>query len=205
MPTKAAFILILHMQKHALTLALLLLAVGAARAQQPANTVGITLGYGRTNLRDSGPYSSVKHSAYQAGLNADVYLGEMFSFHPEALYTLQYFDATNSDFSRDISYINVPLLARLHASGFFFEAGPEVNFALGAKNEAGDNVRSDVNPVVLDYVLGLGYQLGSGLGLGVRYEGGASNVFKNNTSTVIGNNSLKSNTFWVNLSYAFGK
>jgi hypothetical protein len=59
--------------------------------------------------------------------------------------------------------------------------------------------------VVLDYVVGVGYQLGSGLGLGVRYDGGASNVFKNNTSSVIGNNSLKSNTFWVNLSYAFGK
>jgi hypothetical protein len=193
------------MKKSFLTLGVCVAAIGAAHAQQPANTVGITLGYGRTNIRDNGSYFAMKHSAYQAGLNADVYFSERFSFHPEALYTLQYFDATNEDYNRDISYINVPLLARLHASGFFFEAGPEVNFALTAKNEAGDNVRSDVNPVVLDYVVGVGYQLGTGLGLGVRYDGGASNVFKNNTSTVIGNNSLKSNTFWVNLSYAFGK
>ena len=193
------------MKKHALTFALLLGMAGAVQAQQPANNVGITLGYGRTNIRDNGPYYAMKHSAYQAGLNADVYFSEMVSFHPEALYTLQYFDATNADYNRDISYINVPLLARLHAKGFFFEAGPEVNFALAAKNEAGDNVKSDVNPVVLDYVLGLGYQLGTGLGLGLRYDGGASNVFKNNTSAAIGSNSLKSNTFWVNLSYAFGK
>jgi hypothetical protein len=193
------------MKKSFFTLGLCIAAISAAHAQQPANTVGITLGYGRTNIRDNGPYSSMNHSAYQAGLNADVYFSEIFSFHPEALYTLQYFDASNEAYNRDISYINVPLLARLHASGLFFEAGPEVNFALTAKNEAGDNVRSDVNPVVLDYVVGLGYQLGTGLGLGIRYDGGATNVFKNNTTNVIGNNSLKSNTFWLNLSYAFGK
>jgi hypothetical protein len=193
------------MKKSFFTLGLCIAAISAAHAQQPANTVGITLGYGRTNIRDKGPYSSMNHSAYQAGLNADVYLSEIFSFHPEALYTLQYFDASNEAYNRDISYINIPLLARLHASGLFFEAGPEVNFALTAKNEAGDNVRSDVNPVVLDYVVGLGYQLGTGLGLGIRYDGGATNVFKNNTTNVIGNNSLKSNTFWLNLSYAFGK
>lgn len=71
------------------------------------------LGYGLTNLRDNGPYSAMSYSAYQAGLNADVYFGEMLSFHPEALYTLQYFDATNENSSRDISYINLPLLASL--------------------------------------------------------------------------------------------
>ncbi|WP_151089283.1 porin family protein [Hymenobacter baengnokdamensis] len=193
------------MKKSFFTLALLVATASAAYAQTPANTVGITLGYGRTNLRDSGPYSSVNHSAYQAGLNADVYFSESFSFHPEALYTLQYFDSNNTDLSRDISYINVPLLARVHAKGLFFEAGPEVNFALTAKNEAGNDVKSDVNPVVLDYVLGLGYQLGTGLSIGLRYDGGATNVFKNNTGTIIGNNSLKSNTFWLNVAYSFGK
>lgn len=193
------------MQKLCFSLVILLAAIGTAHAQQPANTVGVTLGYGRTSLRDSGPYSSMQHSAYQAGLHADVYFSDMFSFHPEALYTLQYFDATNSDFSRDISYINVPLLARLHASGLFFEAGPEVNFALTAKNEAGDNVRSDVNPVVLDYVVGLGYEFGSGPAIGIRYDGGATNVFKSTSTTALGSNNLKSSTFWLNLSYSFGK
>ena len=57
-----------------------------------------------------------------------------------------------------MDYINVPLLARYHANGLFFKAGPEVNFALSAKNEAGADVKSrDVTPVALDYMVGLGY------------------------------------------------
>ncbi|MGI4873504.1 MAG: porin family protein [Janthinobacterium lividum] len=194
------------MKKNLLTLALLLAGAGAAQAQRPASTIGLTLGYGRTQQLGNNVYSPVGHSAYQGGLTADVYLGEALSFHPEALYTLQYYDTSNNDdLNRDITYINVPLLARYHADGLFFELGPEVNFALGAKNEAGDDIKSrDVNPVVLDYVAGLGYQLSSGLALGLRYDGGFTNTFKTNSSTALGRGEFKSSTFWLNLSYAFG-
>lgn len=104
------------------TLALLAGAATAAQAQTPSNTIGIKAGYGITSLSGSSTgYSSVSHSAYQAGLMADLYLGEVLSFHPEALYTKQYFDATDLvALSRDVDYINVPLLARYHADGLFF-------------------------------------------------------------------------------------
>lgn len=195
-----------------LPIVLLASTIGVAQAQNPASTIGITAGYGRTSLLKNNQYSPTTHSAYQAGLTADVYVAQALSFHPEVLYTLQYYDATQPGgngsldaLSRDISYINVPLLARYHADGLFFEAGPAVNFALAAKNEAGDNVKSmDVNPVVLNYVVGLGYQLNNGPSIGIRYDGGASNTYKSNAGTVLGSGAFKSSTFWLNLGYSFG-
>jgi hypothetical protein len=199
------------MKKNIITLALLTGLATAAQAQN-APQIGITAGYGRTSLtgKDSN-YNAKTHSAYQAGLTADVFFSEVLSFHPELLYTLQYYDATAGNstsldaLSRDASYLNVPLLLRYHADGLFFEAGPEVNFALGAKNEAGDDVKSDFKPVVLDYVVGLGYQLHHGPSIGIRYDGGATNTFKNTASnaTLAGGN-LKNSTFWLNLGYSFG-
>lgn len=136
----------------------------------------------------------------------DVYFGEAISFHPEALYTKQYFDATDlAKLSRDVDYINVPLLARYHADGLFFEAGPEVNFALSGKDEGGADIKSrDVTPVAFDYVVGLGYELPVGLSLGVRYDGGISHTYKDTAANGLGTGSLRSSTFWFTLGYAFG-
>jgi hypothetical protein len=195
------------MKKLILPIVLLASTIGVAQAQQPANSIGLKVGYGITSLSgSSGGYSSVNHSAYQAGLMGDVYFGEAISFHPEALYTKQYFDAKDLlNQSRDIDYINVPLLARYHADGLFFEAGPEVNFALSGKDEAGADIKSrDVTPVAIDYVVGLGYELPMGLSLGVRYDGGISHTYKDTAANGLGTGNLRSSTFWFNLGYAFG-
>lgn len=196
------------MKKLLIPIVLLASTIGVAKAQQPGNSIGIKAGYGITSLSGStsGGYSSVNHSAYQAGLMADVYLGEVVSFHPEVLYTKQYFDATDLvSMSRDIDYLNVPLLARYHADGLFFEAGPEVNFALSGKDEAGTDIKSrDVTPVSLNYIVGLGYQLPVGLSLGVRYDGGISHTYKDAAANSLGAGNLRASTFWFNLGYAFG-
>ena len=196
------------MKKIVLSLLVLAGAAGAARAQ---STIGITAGYGRTSLTGKNSnYTSVTHSAYQAGLTADVYLADVISFHPELLYTLQYYDATEpgktalAPLSRDISYINVPLLARYHADGLFFEAGPAVNFAIAAKDEEGADVKSEASSVVLDYIAGLGYQLNGGPSIGIRYEGGATNTYKDAARFGLGSGNLKNSTFWLNLGYSFG-
>jgi hypothetical protein len=184
--------------------ALLLSAATAAQAQQHP-TIGLTVAYADSRLAGSNSaYTATNHSAYQAGLMADVYLTDVLSFHPEALYTLRYFDTTNNeDLNRDFSNLDVPLLARYHVGGLFFEAGPQVSFPLTAKNEDGANVKSEVNSVVLDYVLGLGYQLKGGLSAGLRFDGGATNLFKD-TTPVLGPGKFKSNTFLFVVGYAFG-
>ena len=192
-------------------LSLAVLAASASLVQAQTNSIGITAGYGITRLTGSNSnYTSVTHSAYQAGLMGDVYFGDVLSFHPEALYTLQYYDATEpgktalDPLSRDISYVNVPLLARYHADGLFFEAGPSVNFAISGKDEAGADVKSEASSVVLDYIAGLGYQLASGPSIGIRYEGGATNTYKDAATHGLGTGNLKNSTFWLNLGYSFG-
>ncbi|GAB3581496.1 hypothetical protein GCM10027345_24380 [Hymenobacter daeguensis] len=185
----------------------MLLAAGAgvAHAQKPASTVGIAVAYGRDRILSNNQYTSVSHSAYQAGLTADAYVSSSFSFHPEVLYTMRYFDTSNdADLNRDITSIDVPLLARYHAGGLYLEAGPEVDVPLKAVNEAGDNVKSEVNSVALNYVAGVGYRFGRGPSLGVRYDGGASNVFKSNSATVLGTGKFKSSAVFVVLGYSFG-
>jgi hypothetical protein len=195
------------MKKLLLSVGLLVAAAGAAQAQTPATTVGISLGYGRSRLLDNNNYKSTGHSAYQAGLNADVYLAEVISFHPELLYSMRYYD-TNSEatagLNRDVSSIDVPLLLRYHADGLYFEAGPEVDVPIKAVNEESENVKSQVNSVALNYVVGLGYQLNHGPSLGVRYDGGASNVFKSDEATVLGTGKYKTSNIWVVLAYSFG-
>ena len=195
------------MKKVLLSVGLLVAAAGAAQAQTPATTVGISLGYGRSRLLDNNNYKSTGHSAYQAGLNADVYLAEVISFHPELLYSMRYYD-TNSEatagLNRDVTSIDVPLLLRYHADGLYFEAGPEVDVPIKAVNEESENVKSQVNSVALNYVVGLGYQLNHGPSLGVRYDGGASNVFKSDAATVLGTGKYKTSNIWVVLAYSFG-
>lgn len=193
------------MKRNSFLLALLLGAAGTAQAQQPANTVGLTVAYGRSRLTNNNQYTSVGHSAYQAGLNADVYLSEVVSFHPEVLYTLRYFDTASTPLlNRDVTSVDVPLLVRYHADGLFFEAGPEIDLPLKAVNEEGVDAKSEVNSVALNYVVGLGYQLNHGPSLGVRYNGGASNLFKSNTATTLGTGQFKSSNIWLVLAYSFG-
>ena len=195
------------MKKTFFSLALVVAAAGAAQAQAPTATVGISLGYGRSRLLNNNVYKSTGHSAYQAGLNADLYVSEVLSFHPELLYSLRYYD-TNSEATakqnRDVASLNVPLLVRYHADGLFFEAGPEVDLPLKAVNEEGADIKSEVNSLALNYVLGVGYQYNHGPSLGLRYDGGATSVFKRNTDTLLGTGRFKSSNIWLVLAYSFG-
>ena len=192
------------MKKALLTL---FLAAGIASAQAQTNTIGIKAAYGITSLSGSSPgYTSVSHAAYQAGLMGDLYLSEVVSLHPELLYTKQYFDATDLlKKSRDVDYLNLPVTVRYHADGLYFEAGPEVNFALTAVDEDKKDVKNrDVTPVVLNYVVGLGYELPIGLSANIRYDGGISHTYKTSAEDHLGEGNLRASTFWFGLGYAFG-
>ena len=192
------------MKKALLTLAL---AAGIASAQAQSNTIGIKAAYGITSLSGSSKdYTSVSHAAYQAGLMADLYMTDVVSLHPELLYTKQYFDATDLlKKSRDVDYLNLPVTVRYHADGLYFEAGPEVTFALTAVDEDKKDVKNrDVTPVVLNYVVGLGYELPMGLSANIRYDGGISHTYKSSAENDLGTGNLRASTFWFGLGYAFG-
>ena len=125
-----------------------------------------------------------------------------------------------------LSYIDVPVLFKVNTGddgkGLFFELGPQASFALGDREffrpqgeKAGSpkevtvyNTRDRLVPVGIGYVGGIGYQLTSGLGLGLRYTGDFSHVFKDGFGTgsapLQGSNNFQNGVFQLQVHYLFG-
>ncbi len=126
-----------------------------------------------------------------------------------------------------LAYLDVPVLIKLNSGeanrGFYMEAGPQVSFALAQReylspfgtvgsypNPADYTIstdRSALVPVVLGYVGGVGYQFGCGLGLGLRYTGDVSHVYRDEagpgSSGAALNNNVHNSTFQLQAHYLF--
>ena len=192
------------MKRIILSLALLAGFASAANAQTGVR-YGIKGGYNLATF--SGPDS--KSSEYKSGFSAGGFLNfgiaDIISIQPELLYSqkgasIDNFQgstgSTNARFKSTIGYLDVPIMVRVNAGedgkGLFFELGPQGSFVLhnsdftqtgNTSTQSTDNTSTDdLNKVVLGYAAGLGYQLTSGLSLGLRYTGDFSQVYKDGTS-----------------------
>jgi hypothetical protein len=119
---------------------------------------------------------------FHAGVFANIGFAKLFAFQPEILYSQKgaHF-ANNSDAGIRLHYVDVPLSFHVNTDGFFFEAGPQVGFLVAAKSEVGSvstDAKSTFKAVDFGYLAGLGYQLKHGLGIGLRYNGAFSNLYK---------------------------
>lgn len=132
---------------------------------------------------------------FSGGFMADFGLGEHFAFHPELLYSQKgakasYLDPSGAGFSEEerTHYLDLPLLLRARAGGFFFEAGPQLGYLLAQKSTF-TTILPGLDPEVstatgtdgsrrldVGYVLGLGYALPQGWEIGLRYNGGLADV-----------------------------
>ena len=134
----------------------------------------------------------------------------MVSLQPELLYSQKgaEFEAS-PDITQKVNYIDVPVLVHIDAKGLFFELGPQVGFLVAAKNESG-NASTDIKPLFKEidfgYAVGLGYQLSSGPGIGLRYNGGFINLRE--PSAIIGNTTIqlerRNSAFQLYLTYLVG-
>src|SRR5687768_4209669 len=79
---------------------------------------------------------------FNAGVFAEIPVSEQFSVKPELVYSLQGAKSDgDGDAKINLSYINLPILAKYNISeGFFAEAGPQIGFltTAKAKSDAGD-------------------------------------------------------------------
>jgi len=207
------------MKKTILSLALLAGAAGAAHAQ-----TGIKVGLkGGFNLSTFSGTNS-KGSEYKAGFAAGPYVNfgvsDNFSIQPEFLYSQKgssadnvAYGTTNSTLKNTLGYLDVPIMFRYNigedGKGFYVELGPQGSFVLhqrtffedgSGKEISGSRYTSTdgLNKAVIGYVGGLGYQITSGLQLGLRYTGDFSQVYKNATPNV--HNSV----FQFQVGYLFG-
>jgi hypothetical protein len=158
------------------------LLLGLAGTTQAQSDVSLGLKAGGTLSSFAGKQAANDKSVFgfHGGAFANIGFTDLFAFQPEVIYSQK--GAKFQDlFIRRLSYLDVPLAFHINANGLFFEAGPQVGFLLAAKNKT-DNTsvddKSAYNTVDVGYLFGLGYQRKSGLGLGLRYNGGITKVDK---------------------------
>jgi hypothetical protein len=111
------------------------------------------------------------------------------------------------------NYLDLPILLRVNAGGLFFEGGPQVSYLLGIKDNTetsingndADNSRKvekdQLSELEIGYAAGLGYQMQSGLSLGLRYTGGINALAKDDNDE-LGN--ARHSAFQLTLGYVFG-
>lgn len=195
------------MKKTLYTLALVAGLHGAAQAQDVSLGLKAGASYASFVGKQAGNQDGL--FGFQAGGFANIGITKLFAFQPEILYSqkgTKYQDVT--DFSTRLSYLDVPLAFHVNADGLFFEAGPQVGFLLSAKNKAGNrsvDVKNATNAVDFGYLVGLGYQRKTGPGIGLRYNGGFTNIPKAYTAgNVTVQNQIRNSAFQLYVTYSFG-
>lgn len=186
--------------------------IGSNTGFKPGFAAGVLVNFGtsdNTSIQIEGLYSQKGAFIDQAN-----YTGA-----PLSQYNGQQYRST-------LSYIDVPVLFKVNTGdegkGIFFELGPQASFAVGAREffrpqgaKAGSDQEQSVFtgrdrlvPVGIGYVGGIGYQLTSGLGLGVRYTGDFSNVYKDGfgsgSAPLRGDNNFHNGVFQFQVHYLFG-
>lgn len=112
---------------------------------------------------------------------AEISINDKFSVQPELLFSTQGANAEVGDDTFNLSYINLPIMAKYYATeALSIEAGPQIGFLVNAElEELGETIDIDEGTQGIDFGLnfGLGYKLASGINFSARYNVGLSEVF----------------------------
>lgn len=175
------------MNKLAFSVLLALGAGGTALAQSPVQ-LGVKGGASLASYAgpDAGGTRGLWGGLAGLTLNAPISADKTLSVQPELLYSQKGFrpaNGQNEAAGRRLHYLDVPVLARVNAYGFIFEAGPQAGYLLGTSQPGPDGGTENAGPLAdnlrrldLGYAAGVGYQGGSGIGGGLRYNGGLRSV-----------------------------
>ena len=220
------------MKKTILSLAILAGFAGVANAQTGVK-YGVKGGFNGSTFSGTDSKGSEYKAGFAAGVFANFGINDQFSIQPEVLFSQKgasvddFQGVSGNTFKSTLSYIDVPILARINTGdagkGFFFEIGPQGSLVVADRdfiqrsgNKFNENTTTqDLNKVLIGYVGGIGYQITSGLSLGVRYTGDFAKVYKDGASSTLkatqtGNGFLASNpsvdnsVFQFQVGYAFG-
>lgn len=190
-------------------LSLSLLAGLSYAAQAQGIKYGVKAGASLTNFTGSDTGDAKNIFGFHGGLVANFAVNDAFSIQPEVLYSMKGAKLEESlgmgytvKSTVRLHYIDVPVLARVNAGGLFFELGPQVGFLAAAKQKneitggplgsSSDNdIKSGIKRVDFGYAAGLGYQLSNGPGIGLRYNGGFSDISKNSGSLAVRNSAFQ--------------
>ncbi|WP_223648674.1 porin family protein [Hymenobacter psoromatis] len=194
---------------------LLGLAVGlAGTAQAQSAHFGIKAGASLTNFTGKGSDGADYKFGFNGGLVANFAVNDAFSVQPEVLFSMKGSKVTDNSTGSNytgklkLNYIDVPVLAHINAGGLFFELGPQIGFLASANasvdvsgQSISQDVKDQIKSVDFGYAAGLGYQVASGPGIGLRYNGGFTDISKGNTSN---SDAVRNGAFQLYLTYMFG-
>jgi hypothetical protein len=190
------------MKKVILSLALVAGISATASAQA---TFGIKAGGSYTNFTGKDVGESASKFGGHGGLLANFGFGDALSVQPEILFSMKGSqDKDDSKNQLNMNYIDIPVLLKYNADGLFFEAGPQLGILVSAKATDGTNtldVKEFSNTTDFGYAVGLGYMVESGPMIGLRYNGGLSNVVKEQGGV---NTDFKNSAFQLYVGYMFG-
>ena len=156
----------------------------SAQLRRPA--FGLTGGgsYASYLGSDATNFSVQYRAGFAGGLTADLPLSGILTLHPEVLYTRKGAEFPLASRSRTLSYLDVPVLFRYHTglswqtTTAFFEAGPQGSLLLQAEDNDGNDAKGEFQKAGLDFIFGAGLRLRQGLTVGLRYDVGITNAYK---------------------------
>jgi opacity protein-like surface antigen len=209
------------MKKLILSLAVVASAAGVANAQTGIK-VGLKGGFNLATFSGEDSKGSEYKAGFAAGALINFGVSDNFSIQPEFLYSQKGGSQDNIPFGTQnvtgkstLGYLDVPIMLRYNigedGKGFFVEVGPQGSFVLhqrtffedgSGKEIAGsrNTTTDDLNKVVIGYVGGIGYQITSGVQIGLRYTGDFSQIYKQQNGAPNVHNSV----FQFQAGYAFG-
>lgn len=162
--------------------------------------VGPKLGLNLANL--NGPSITTDRSL--AGLNVggfcEVQLIDLVSVQPELSYSVQ--GASFADANEVYNYLVLPIMGKIYPiEGLYGEFGPQVGFLIsGNAKSRTTNERVSRTEVLKTVDFGIGFGAGYripdiGLGFGIRYNAGLSNIFTDNSR--VKNGVFQIYSFWA--------
>jgi hypothetical protein len=199
------------MKKALLSLLLLAGLHGTTHAQNGNLALGVKAGGTLSSFVGAGAKSDRYTFGYHAGVLANLSLSNHIAFQPELLYSQKgasvELDGSSDNRTYRLHYVDVPLAFHVNAGGLFFEAGPQVGFLAGAYSKVGStstDIKNNYNVMDFGYLAGLGYQRKRGLGAGLRYNGGFTNVEKaTTTGSTTEQIQARNSAFQLYLTYSF--
>lgn len=156
-------------------------------------TFGVKAGANYSNFANK-DFDTDAVAGFHVGGTMNYRISEGFSIQEDILYSTQGAKIKNSDFFEDnkinLSYLSIPILLRYRtSSGIYFEAGPQANMLLSDAKSTGFEDFADT--IDAGAAAGLGYQFNSGsakgLGMGIRYYRGFTDVGAFKSSSVKSN------------------
>ena len=192
--------------KKTLTMFLLLLVTTVTvQAQMQAPGIGIRAGANYSGFSGDDSDNLDRMFGFHAGLTSQFYLtsDNFFAIQPELLFSKKGAESDDDSFKYKISYLDVPVLARVNAGPLYFEGGPQVSFRVGGDIESnGINIDDDLDQfkrTSFGYAAGIGLAaVPLGLSIGVRYNGDISKLYDNENVS-----DARNNVFMLTLAYMF--